>query len=357
MALNFRILMARYVFKGKREDAYRTIANSMLKDGVPLKDCIIKLANRAEKDRDSVAPLYRAWVRRMGDVRMKGEFTACIKPDIPNGDYMVLRGFERSGKLAEGILYQSTLIGRLRRMKSEFTGALVKPVISLLAIIGVSAFFSKASRGFLDTSPMEKWPLLSQYMFKTTIFIDENLYFILGTSIFVIAWLVWAMSHWGKHNIKMRHWLDKFQPFVMYRDFTSFSTMIVLASLMSSGMPLKVAAKNILESGNLWIKSYFRLIVSRLGDARIKKQVEALDVGFFPKNIFYRIIDSSEQGDFDSAIRSIAEDSFESMERDMKKRAFALDQSVMIVTGSLAGLIAGGLASAVGAVTSIIKGG
>jgi len=357
MKIDFRMIRARRAFTGVREQAYETIGNSMIKDGVPLRECLSKLAERARQDGDPVAPLYQAWLRRMGDTRMKGEFALCVKPDIPNSDYMVMKGFEQSGKLAEGILYQSKMIGRMRKMKSEFIGTMVKPVISFLAIAGVSAFFATAAKGFLDVAPMEKWPLISRVMFKFTLFMDANIHFVLGGFVVAMTWLIWSMGNWGARNVWLRHKLDNFLPYVIYRDFSSFSTMIVLSALMSSGMPLKLAAQSIFDSGNPWIKSYFRKIVRRLGDSSMKSPAQAFDVGFFPQKIYYRVLDSSERGGFDDAIKRIAEDSFESMEAAMKKRTFVLDQIVMAITGGTAALIAGGLTSAIGVITTLIKSG
>lgn len=355
MAIDIKIILARRAFNGMREDVYETIASSMIKDGVPLNECLRKLADRAKQDKDSVAPLYKLWLRRLGDTSMKGEFTLCIRPDIPNSDYMVLRGFEQSGNLAAGIMYQSGLIRKMRKMRSEFIGSMAKPIISFLAISGVAAFFATASRGFLDVAPLSKWPVPSQVMFQFTIFMDHYLTYILSVFIFTLVWIVWACGNWGDRNAKLRHKMDSYLPFVMYRDFTSFSTMIVLSSLMSAKIPLGVATKMIMESGSPWIKSYFKIISRRLGDSRMKSPAEAYNVGFFPKRIYYRVLDVSERGGFDEAIKSIAEDSFVRMESEMKKRAFILDQMVMAVTGLIAGLIAMGLTSAIGAMTSIIK--
>lgn len=352
----FGMWRARRKFIKVRDEAYEGIANSMLKDGVPLKDCISRLAARAARDKDPVAPLYRAWYRRMGDASMRGEFTSCIKPDVPNSDYMVLRGFEHSGKLAEGILYQSHLIAKMRRMRSEFVMTLAKPGVAIFAAIGLSAFFSTVSNNFLEVAPIEKWSNFSQMMFRYTIFVNDNLPFILAGVVGGGGWFSWSMSNWGRRNAALRHRLDRYLPYAIYRDFTSFATLVVLSSLMSSGMPLKVAAQSIMDSGSVWIKSYFRKILRRLGDSGIKSPAEAFDVGFFPKNIYYRVLDASEQGDFDKAVRRIAEDSFEIMERDLKKRAFVLDQLSYLLAGGVIGLIAAGLAFAIGDIRVLAKG-
>lgn len=352
----FKTWRARRAFNKVRGEIYENIANSMIKDGVPLKNCLSKLVARASKDRDPAAPLYAAWLRRMGDSAMRGEFTACIKTDIPNSDYMVMSGFEHSGRLAEGILYQSQLIGKMQRMKSEFIMTLVKPGIAIIAAIALSAFFSTVAENFLEVAPMEKWSAFSQMMFKYTLFVNSNLMLIFGGLVLGGGWLSWSMTNWGRRNVRLRHRLDQYLPYVLYRDFTAFSVLIVIASLMSSGMPLKVATQNIMNTGSIWIKSYFRKIIRRLGDASIKSPAEAFDVGFFPKRIFYRLLDASEQGDFHVAIRRIAEDSFDAMERDMKKRAFVLDQLSYLIAGGVIGLIAAGLAFAIGDIRVLAKG-
>lgn len=355
MKSKIKMFRARHAFNGIRETAYESIANSMLKDKVPLRDCLTRLAERARKDGDPVAPLYAAWIKRMGDVQMRGQFSMCIKPDVPPSDYMVLRGFEQSGNLASGILYQSSLIARMRKMQSEFKSTLITPVISFVALSGVSAFFASAANGFLDAAPMEKWPASSQMMFKYTIFMDAYIYIIYGVFAAVFAWLYWAMGNWGAKNVKLRHKLDNYLPFVMYRDFTAFASMVILSSLIASGMPLKIATQTIMESGTPWVRSYIKKILRRLGDASISSPAAAFDVGFFPKKIYYRVLDASEQGGFDEAIRKIAEDSFEQMEREMKARAFKIDQIVKAISGVVAGILAVGLTSAIGQITSIMK--
>lgn len=343
-------------FRKVREDVYESIANSMMKDGVPLKDCISRLAARAIKDKDPIAPLYKAWINRMGDANMHGEFTSCIRRDVPNSDYMVLRGFEASGDLAGGIYYQSQLIGKMRKMKSDFIMTLIKPAITVVVAILLSAFFATVSTSFLEVAPMERWPELSRWMFTYTIFMSDYLLMIVISLIVTGSWITWSMSNWGKRNVALRHKLDQHMPYILYRDFTSFSTMVVLSSLMSSGMSLKVAAQSIMESGSPWLKSYFRKIIRRMGDSSIASTAVAFDVGFFPKRIYYRVVDASEQGGFEEAIKRIADDSFDRMERDMKKRAFVLDQLSVLFAGVIIALIAAGLASAIGEIQNLVRG-
>lgn len=352
---NIKMFFARRAFAKQREHFYESIANSMIRDGVPLLTCLQKLAQRNEDEKRVVSLVFRSWIKKMGDTASKGEFTTAIKKDIPDGDYMVLSGFDRSGKLAEGIKYQAGLIKKMKRMRSNFIMSMLKPIFSVLAMLCLSVFFATAAKGFLETAPMSKWPGPSQAMFKFTIFTSDYFAIMMITIISVVAWIIWAMPRWGKRFVKLRHKMDSQLPFVAYRDFTSFSTLIVLASLMSSGTPLKVACQMILDSGNPWVKSYFRKIVRRLGDTNMTTPVKAFDVGFFHKDIFYRVIDSSERGDFSEAIKKIAEDSFEDMEENMKKRAFIMDQLTTLVAGGIAALIALGLVSAIGAMQGIIK--
>jgi len=352
---DFRMFSARREFASNREHYYESIANSMLKDGVPLTECLQKMAKRNEEEKRPVARLFRLWVKKMGDTASKGEFSTVIKRDIPNGDYMVLRGFERAAQLPEGILYQSRLIKKMKKMRSDFIMSMMKPMISLLSVLCLSSFFASASRSFVEIAPMKKWPELSQYMFQWTIFVSDYFLLIIVSMVVVVSWVVWSMPKWGKTNVKLRHKLDPRLPYVMYRDFTAFSMLIVLSSLMASGTPLKIACQMILDSGTPWVRSYFRKIVKRLGDANITSPAKAFDVGFFSKEIYYRILDASERGGFDTAIKRIAEDSFENMEASMKKRAFAMDQVTLIVSGGIACLIAIGLVSAIGAVTSLLK--
>lgn len=350
----FKMMRAQRSFLKAREDTYETIANSMLKDGVPLRDCISEMAARAAKDKDPAALLYKTWIRRMGDSGMRGEFATCIRPYIPNSDYMVLRGFEQSGRLAEGILYQAGLIAKMRKMRSDFIMTLVKPAIAFVSAIALSAFFATVAENFLEVAPMEKWPELARWMFSYTMFVSNNLLLIAMIILAVGAWLSWSMANWGKQNAVLRHRLDQYLPYVLYRDFTAFSTLIVLSSLMSSGTPLKIAAQSIMDSGSSWIKSYFRKIIRRLGDSSITSPAEAFDVGFFPKRIYYRVLDASKRVDFDNAVKRIAEDSFDRMERDMKKRAFVLDQISFLVAGGVIALIAAGLASAIGEIQALV---
>lgn len=339
-----RTWRARRAFSAVRHEVYESIGNSMLKDGVPLRTCLTKLVARASKDGDPLAALYSKWLRRMGDARTRGEFTACVKDDIPQTDYMVLVGFERAGKLAEGLVYQAGLIRRMRKMRSEFVLTLVKPGIAVTAAILLSAFFSSVTKNFLDVFPMEKWSALAQIMFRYTLFVGDHLLLIVLGLFALTGAFVWSLPNWGG---ALRHRLDNYLPYVVYRDYMAFSTLVVLASLLSSGTPLKVAAQQILNTGSNWIQSYFRKIVRRLGDARIRTPAEAFDVGFFPKRIYYRLLDASEQGDFHAAVRRIAEDGFDAMEQEMKKRGFILDQLSYLVAGGVMGLVAGGLAFAI----------
>jgi hypothetical protein len=110
-----------------------------------------------------------------------------------------------------------------------------------------------------------------------------------------------------------------------------------------------------MDSGTPWIRSYFRKIVKRLGDAKITSSIKAFDVGFLQKDTYYRILDSSERGGFDEAVKRIAEDSFDAMEESMDARSFIMDQITTLISGGIAALIALGLVSAIGAVQSIMK--
>ena len=355
--LDIKMFFARREFVKNRARFYESIGNSMLKDGVPLLECLRKLAQRSEEDGRPVARLFRLWVKRMGDTASKGEFSLVIKRDVPNSDYMILRGFEQSKKLPEGILYQANIIKRISKMRSTFIMSMIKPLLSVFSMVGLSMFFSSAARAFLENAPMEKWPAPSQAMFKWTIFIDDYAMLILPITVISLMWLSWSMPNWGNRNARLRHKLDGFLPYVAYRDFASFQTLIVLSSLMSSGAPLKISCQMILDTGSPWVRSYFRKIVKRLGDASITSPVKAFDVGFLQKDIYYRILDSSERGDFDTAVKRIAEDSFENMEESMKTRSFIMEQIATLIAGAIAALIALGLVSAIGSISALLKAG
>lgn len=349
------MFFARREFASKREYIYESIGNSMVKDGISINDCVRKLALRAEKDKRPIAKIYKGWIKRMGDTATRGEFTAAIKRDIPDGDYMVLSGFERANNLGEGILYLASVIKRTKALRKMIKSSLASPIVSLFAMLGLSIMFVAPSKGFSQLAAPERWPKATQVMFTWTDFVDQNILLVMMSIVAFGILLAWSMPNWSQRGWKVRRKLDQFFPYSMYKDYSSFQALIVLSALLSSGVPIKAACQSIMETGTPWLRAYFKIIVRRLGDAKITQQAMAFDVGFLPKEIFYRLLDSSERNDVGESLKRIANDAFEDVENNIRGKIGILNQLTTFVSGGIAVTLALGLVSAVGQIQTILR--
>lgn len=334
--------IARSSFLSMRDEFYEDMA-AAIQSGSSLNEILRTSAERAlNAGEKGLARLYGDWAENLGDVSIAGSFAEAIAEDVPAYDVMVLRGFEASGKLPDGLKELSRLIRSGRKMRSAILGAIAMPAFSFLVILGVGVFFgSKILPILASVVPVEKWPTMgvAVYYFTTTI---ANHAFLILISLVVLAKLfAWSLTNWVG---SFRRTLDQISisPYNLYKNYQSGTVLIVLSALLKSGASMDASLRLLSESGGRWLGMYLSESIDALGDHSTTDPASAFDTGFLQQRIFWRLQDAAKRASFPDAVKSIAETAFEKLSNGIIVQAKMVNQLSMLIAGlTLLGMVAG----------------
>lgn len=339
---NARKFMARRSFSSTRDEFYEDMALS-IQAGSSLNEILRSAAERAmSAGEKGLGALYGDWAENLGDLSIAGSFAEAIAEDVPASDVMVLRGFEASGRLPDGLKELSKLVKNGRKMRGAIMGAIAMPAFSFLVILGVGGFFgSKIFPVLASVVPVEKWPAISAtvYYFTTTI---ANYAFLILIVLAVLAKLfAWSLANWTG---AVRRKFDQIaiSPYNLYKNYQSGATLIVLSALLKSGSSMDSALRLLSESGGRWMSMYLSESIDALGDHSTIEPAAAFDTGFLQQRIFWRLQDAAKRASFPDAIKSIAETSFDKLSNGIVVQAKMINQVSMLIAGlTLLGMVGG----------------
>lgn len=339
---NLGKFMARRSFSSTRDEFYEDMALS-IKAGSSLNEILRSSAERAmNAGQSGLGALYGDWAENLGDISIAGSFAEAIAEDVPTTDVMVLRGFEASGKLPDGLMELSKLVKNGRKMRSAIMGAVAMPAFSFLVILGVGGFFgAKILPTLASVVPVEKWPGLGAvvYYFTTTI---ANYSFLIVLALLAFAKLfAWSLNNWTG-RIRRKFDQVSISPYNLYKNYQSGTVLIVLSALLKSGSSMDSGLRLLAGSGGRWMSMYLSESIDALGDQSTTDPAAAFDTGFLQQRIFWRLQDAAKRASFPDAVKSIAETAFEKLSNGIIVQAKVINQASMLVAGlTLLAMVAG----------------
>lgn len=340
--MGIKRFFARKAFSSLRDEFYEDMAQA-IQSGSSLDEILRASATRTtEGGQSGLGEMYGEWADKLGDASIGGSFAEAVSEDVPTSDIMVFRGFEQSGKLADGMLELSKLVKGGRKMNSAIVGAVAMPAFSGLVILGVAGFFGSNILPVLaGVVPVSKWPALGQttYFFTTTI--ADYFFYIIAIVIGLAKLFQWSLNNWDGF---IRRKLDgiAISPYNLYKNYQSGTFLVVLAALLKSGSSLDSALRLLAESGGKWMGMYLSESIDMLGDASQTDASVAFSNGFLPQRVYWRIQDSSKRASFPDAVKSIAGTAFEKLSDNIITQAKVLNQASFMLSGMLLlGMVAG----------------
>lgn len=339
----FSKILARRAFSKMRAEFYEDMSSS-LRAGNSMNQVIQTASKRvSNKGNIRLAMLYSSWVARLSDHSLAGSFAEAVRRDVPESDYMILSGFEKIGKLADGLSELSSIIYRSEAITKTLKGAIFEPMFAIFSILGAAYFFGGDIMTTMSRiAPVEKWPLTGYLTYYFSTFVNHYI-FLVVLLVIGLFWLFgWSLSNWAS---PLRRKLDNHFPYATYRDFRSASFLLVLSPLLRSGLSLDQTLRTLGRSGGPWMAMYLNESVRRMGDMKMMSEDQAapFDVGLFRDRVFWRMQDAVQRGGIADSINTIALNSFLMLSDIIDLQAKVINKMSMAIAGLVLALMAAGL--------------
>lgn len=336
-------LLARREFAKNRDEFYEDTAQA-IRAGASMDEILRGLAERAlESGEKGLAEMYGDWAENLGDAATRGSFAEAIVEDVPTSDAMVLRGFEASGKTADGLAELSKLVRNGRKMTSAMMGAVAAPSLSLLVILGVSGFFGTSIMPVLaGTVSVDKWPALGVGVYYFATFVANYWWVILLSLIVFGKIFVWSLDNW-QGSLRRKVDAISFLPYNLYKNYQSGTLLIVLSALLKSGASMDGALRLLAESGGRWMSMYLSDSIDMLGSSHRTDPASAFDTGFFPRRVLWRLQDAAKRSSFPDAVKTIADTAFDKLSASIIMQANIMNKASMMIAGILLLSVFGGV--------------
>lgn len=185
-------------------------------------------------------------------------------------------------------------------LKKTYSNAVMYPIFIVLVAMGLFFAFKIKGVDFLTkVVPYEKWPEASKIRYETIAYFFDHLVFFsfLGAS---IVTLVYIFVTKGKGSI--RNAFNPIPPFSIYQGIISYTFLLSLARLTSSGVTISNAIEQIGHAHSGWARSEILGIESRFKDGKEGMTVSineyAFDSLLFPLLIRVKIGSYANREDF-----------------------------------------------------------
>lgn len=300
MAFDLRHFLAVQSFSSNRLEFYEDLAQTLDDQGNP-KDFIAGRLNRAkQKKQTGVAQLYQKIYQDLG-VKTISE---SIRHAVPQSDMVILGASETAGKTVEGLRFLVQKITTEAEMKRAALGAALMPFFLITAMFGVYAWVGFQFIPLLETMyPHEYWSPMGQVFY--TLSYSARVYGIPIYGVFVASFMafLWSLPNWG--NASIRPVLDRYPPYNIYRQMQAASFLVLLASLMESGVSLRDAIERIQKQSAPYLRFRLQIILHYLtkspdfpGDAMEQSQL-------FEEKTAIRLAEYGRRVGFDNAAKKI----------------------------------------------------
>lgn len=327
MSSNFALWFAKQGFASQRADFFQDLAEALEDKGV-LVEIIRNLENRAKSRKDTIAPLYTLWLRRMDD----RSFAQSLIGTVPDSDVMILEAAESSNNLIGGLRFLAKAIRAAETMQKELRKAVAGPIFLLIMFIGMLVGFSLYLVPVLtQIMKPSTWPWSGQMLYAVSQFITGYGYWLLGALVIVGVAFTWSLPRWTG---RWRSFADKYVPlYAIYRDYVGSIFLVSLASLMQSGEGLSESLNALAARGSPWLRWHIRRIQGRL-DTNAEHPAEAFDTGVFNRALTDRVIDYGQRSAFHDALGKVGIASIEKVTEFVSGSATLLNRILILVCGA-----------------------
>lgn len=233
-------------------------------EGLPIVDVLVKIEKSLKNQgRHPLLPVIQTLLFRLrggGPRLIKANAQSAfrtvgseLRGMVPAEESMLIQAGESAGKVSEGFFSAADFIESRMKLRKAITGAMTKPLIYLLAFMGLLVFLSLSLfPKFEKFRPRDGWPEMAQTLgaFADSVFWMAPA---LATGLVVIfIGISYAGHHWVG---PMRDTFDAKAPFFrLMADINSATFLSAVAGFISSGIPFSDALKRIQESSSPYMR-------------------------------------------------------------------------------------------------------
>ncbi len=268
-----------------------------------------------------------------------GGFSAGAVGWVPKEELIIIE-VTQEGDIADGFAQAARIASVRSQLRSTLVSGLTYPTLLLFAggtVIAVLPGY--ALKVMVDLVDPARWPPVSRSVLVFSEFMSNWGLVCAAAVITLLAVSIWSAPRWSG---SLRHKLDWYPPFALYRRFTGPEILSAWLALMQSGIQ-RVRALAQLETGlPEYLASHVRTMRSRLyrGDP-----VEtALDTGLFSAETLDDLRIYERTGDFSEHAERIAEEDITRALEKLESATKTLSSMLLIVIGAMAVWIYVGIA-------------
>lgn len=332
LSQRFTLWWAKQSFKPQmRSDLYKMLA-AMLGNGMSLKASLDKIRRLWGPRKHPLVPLLALWSQGLSEGR---KFSEVLAGFIPSEELTLIAGGERSNSVAEGMLQAQKATAAKMAMRAAIVGSLLEPSLLVVGAFGLLVGFGVFMGPLLlSMFPIDKFPGYVQTLLHLGTFM-QNYWWLLGGVIVVASTAVmWSLGNWTG---SMRDRVDRLPPWSMYQTYQSATFMIGLSALLSSGVPIPEAIRNIRAQSSTWMKRHLSVSLARLKNGDSYQEVFGTGMLDIPTNDLVAVY--ADLAEFDQAIRSIGESSIENSVTGIQRKSAVAKKLSLIIVGVLMGWI------------------
>lgn len=223
----------------RRAEFYEALADSIA-DGMPQLDVLQKL-RKYVKNSDPIAIVidYVMQALRGGSSRSSSAQQRTVGTELkgllPDVEVSMIVAGEFSGQIEQGWRNAAHYARKQQEMRSALLGAIAKPVMYFIGLVGLLVFFSfQIFPKFSSVSPRSSWPPLAQNIG----WVADNVLWIVG---FMIGFVILGGVITGVLNVRwtgeLRHRMDqKVPPFSLLTGINGSGFILGLASFLGAGV-------------------------------------------------------------------------------------------------------------------------
>ncbi|MGH0003788.1 type II secretion system F family protein [Pseudovibrio ascidiaceicola] len=252
--------------KSKRVRTYKKLMR-LLNNNIMLTEALKLIENNASKDgkksKDGTAIAVGRWRELNGDGQPIAE---AMKAWIPAREYIMISGGTLSGKLGDALKETLLITDSVSTLQRKIVGGLAYPAMLLTMIIGMMLMFAiKVYPEMAQFVPLEQWPAASANYAKISLFMLDNIQYIVAGLFGLTVAIFYSLSRWTG---PVRNVLDKFPPYSFYRIMMGASFLLTLSSMLKSGLTLPTALDHLKKHAQPWYDERLSAALFYLSDGK-----------------------------------------------------------------------------------------
>jgi toxin co-regulated pilus biosynthesis protein E len=246
----------------------------LLENGLTYNDITNKMLNRIKNKKSVEAQFYQ----HVADELAAGSNIAEALQDwaTPN-EITIISAGETAGDAAKGFREAVGLMEKLIEMKRVIVSSSIYPAFLMVALFGIIYGFANFMVPILsDFSPMEQWPASAQDLGVFTMWVSENVIFvILAVAAFMFAVFKSLPNLRGGIRDKI---LDRIPPYSLYKEIQAGLFLSSLSTLMKSGMTFANSLEFIESESPPYVQDKILEIIDGTNEG--KSEGEAMNIEF-----------------------------------------------------------------------------